>query len=248
MTYRRTQRACRFADRGEKKFTRRIPRLAWREPISPERLRFLCAAVRACQDASIGCRPSPERKRTRAFVSMSRNRRLGFAIVGQLAHAPSQRYAACRFDGNAINRNKNPRTGESIKGFAPLFVRVPNFFPNLPFPSALRLETDVTPTPFVFRGFAIIPRPDIQFLSVLHRFPGPFASRGKKVTNAVGARINKSARGVDHRVAGPTIHAGIHPRFGFGRCATGRGGGGSRWKEGTEGGNGGGHTSLFSSS
>lgn len=51
MTYRRTQRACRFADRGEKKFTRRIPRLAWREPISPERLRFLCAAVRACQDA-----------------------------------------------------------------------------------------------------------------------------------------------------------------------------------------------------
>lgn len=114
---------------------------------------------------------------TNAFVSMSRNRRLGFAIVGQLAHAPSRRYAARRFDGNAIDRNKNPRTRESIKGFAPPFDRVPNFFPNPPFPSAPRLGTDVTP--FVFRGFATIPRADIRFLSVLHA-----VSRGRSPPEA----------------------------------------------------------------
>ena len=203
MTYRRTQRACRFADRGEKKFTRRIPRLARTDLLGKIALLVLRAVFRACHDASIGCRPSTVTEETKANARARlspRNRRLLVpSRCSTTYHAHFQRRAAFQFDGNAIADGiKIVVQGESIKGFAdPSVTRLcPPFLqksdPWILVDRVSRLVHVLSDHPVAHRS-----REQTEFLfhrgsEVVVRFSLSLslplsAERGKKVTNAVGA-------------------------------------------------------------
>lgn len=256
MTYRRTQRACRFADRGKKNL--RGGSRGWRGANrSPRKDCASCARLFArakTRRSAVGhLRNGNERVR----VNVERNRRLGFAIVGQLAHASKQKVCprARRFDGiNAIEpRIKILEPGNRSKVLRPSHssIAFPTFFQIHPFPSA-RNGRFTPHVRFSFPvGFGIRSRPaterisrdQIEFFSILNH---GFFPEAKKVTDA-RALINRRGRtGRRSSRRGSTIHAGIHPRFGFG--ARGR-----RMKierrrtEGGKNGRGRTHFSLFSS-
>lgn len=140
---------------------------------------------------------------TNAFVSMSRETDvLVSPSLDSLRTLPSKRYAPARAPIRRNQRhrtsNKNPRTGESIKGFAPfpLLDRVPNFFPNPPVFIRSKRAVYTARTVLVSRWIrdqitsrdrAYLSRPDRIFLRPQPRF----FPRGKKGNRC--ARINKSA-------------------------------------------------------
>lgn len=125
---------------------------------------------------------------TNAFVSMSRETDvLVSPSLDSLRTLPSKRYAPARAPPIRRNQrhrtsNKNPRTGESIKGFAPSPIAFPTFFQIHPFPSALRLETDGLHRTYSFSfpvGFGIRSRPATESLSLATRSNFSFRPRSR---------------------------------------------------------------------
>lgn len=170
----------------------------------------MCAAVRACQDASIGCRPSPERKRTRSCqcrekqTSWFRHRWTACARFQAKGMPPRARR---RFDGiNAIEpRIKILEPGNRSKVLRPprsrsqLFSKSTRFHPL--FASKRTVYTARTRSRFpldsgsdhVPRPRACLSRPDRIFRSVLDHgfFPEAVCPSRQKGNRC--ARINKSA-------------------------------------------------------
>lgn len=130
MTYRRTQRACRFADRGKKNL--RGGSRGWREPICPERLPLL---VRGCSRVPRRVDPlsAISGTETNVCARVTEKQTSWFRLRCDSLHAQPPKARRVPIRGKRHHRwNKNRPTGESIKGFAPLCLSRSIFRRNPP--------------------------------------------------------------------------------------------------------------------
>ena len=125
MTYRRTQRACRFADRGKKNL--RGGSRGWREPICPERLPLL---VRGCSRVPRRVDPlsAISGTETNVCARVTEKQTSWFRLGATASTRSLQRHAAFRFDGNATTDGiKIVLRGNRSKVLRPCASRVPSF-------------------------------------------------------------------------------------------------------------------------
>lgn len=125
MTYRRTQRACRFADRGKKNL--RGGSRGWREPICPERLPLL---VRGCSRVPRRVDPlsAISGTETNVCARVTEKQTSWFRLGATASTRSLQRHAAFRFEGNATTDGIKIVLRENrSKVLRPCASRVPSF-------------------------------------------------------------------------------------------------------------------------